>query len=100
MKHKHAELIKLWLEDTSLEFECRLKGMIWTNASVPLKWDESVEYRVKPKPFNPGKFTLTNIKCNDLYYLECEKGMIIATHTKDTKYADQIFKFIMEKLNA
>lgn len=44
--HKHAELIKLWADGA--EIECKDCG-IWYNATHP-RWQEDMEYRIKPEP--------------------------------------------------
>ena len=50
-KHKHAELIKAWLDDDSLEVEWLDSCGDWRNwreVRSP-SWDEDTEYRFKPK---------------------------------------------------
>jgi len=59
-KHKHAELIKQWLEDDSLEVEWReFVNTSWNYVRSP-SWDEDTEYRIKPKM----------IRCGDLEFPE------------------------------
>ena len=43
--HKHAELIKAWADGA--EIECR-DCRVWYHAKDP-KWQEDMEYRIKPK---------------------------------------------------
>ena len=59
-KHKHAELIKQWLDDDSVEVECKDIGDdTWYSVGSP-SWDEGTEYRIKPKM----------IRCGDLEFPE------------------------------
>lgn len=51
MKHPHAELMKLWIEDTSIEIEYLSKGSNkWITIAKPSWYDETV-YRIKPNPY-------------------------------------------------
>ena len=56
--HKHAEMIRRWLDDDSLEVEMISAAGEWVSA-LP-SWDEGVVYRFKPKM----------IKCGDLEFPE------------------------------
>jgi len=48
---KHAELIKQWAEDETLEIECLQTSGEWYPVPNPY-WNISVEYRIKPKAKN------------------------------------------------
>jgi hypothetical protein len=48
--HKHAELIKQWADNPSLEIQCRLAEGHWVNCCNYFNWNTSLEYRVKPQP--------------------------------------------------
>jgi len=56
--HKHAEVIKAWADGATIQ--CRptsLAAAAWEtfcNGFVP-RWDENMEYRVKPEPKSPGQ---------------------------------------------
>jgi hypothetical protein len=56
MKHVHADLIKQWADDTSIEIQMRIKhsNTSWANAYRPL-WDSEREYRIKPKLIRVGR---------------------------------------------
>lgn len=56
-KHKHAALIRAWLDDGSLVVERKSGAGDWYRESVAL-WHEDCEYRFKPKM----------IKCGDLEF--------------------------------
>ena len=47
-KHKHASLIRAWLEDDALEIEWLDSFGDWHEVRSP-SWDEDTEYRFKPK---------------------------------------------------
>ena len=56
-KHKHAELIKAWLDDDSLEVEWLDSCGDWRNwreVRSP-SWEEATEYRFKPKMITVGE---------------------------------------------
>lgn len=57
-KHRHAEMIKRWLDDDSLEVEIR-NSYGWS-IDVFLAWDKNEEYRFKPKM----------IRCGDMEFPE------------------------------
>ena len=59
-KHRHAKLIKQWIEDDSLELECKDNGVgPWYVIRRP-SWGEHNEYRFKPKM----------IRCGDIEFPE------------------------------
>jgi len=60
-KHKHADMIKRWLDDGSLEVEVEMEvgENVWVKEKFPT-WEEDYEYRLKPKM----------IKCGDLEFPE------------------------------
>lgn len=50
--HKHAELIKAWVEGAEIEWVYATQGdgtKLWAAIPHPA-WDESHEYRIKPEP--------------------------------------------------
>ena len=50
MKHIHADLIKQWVDDTSIELEHKGSNeMEWQRVHSP-SWNETTQYRIKPKP--------------------------------------------------
>lgn len=47
--HPHADMIRQWLDDASLEVECRVHKLAgWAGVDTPT-WQENLEYRFKPK---------------------------------------------------
>lgn len=49
MKHKHAELIKQWADNTELEIQYLDHKRCWiTLRGVAPLWDGKTEYRIKP----------------------------------------------------
>ena len=45
----HAEIIKQWAEDETLEVECRFASAYdWRLVQKP-NWDAEIDYRIKPK---------------------------------------------------
>ena len=50
VQHIHAELIKAWADDPSLEIEWRHMGQDWKPCDEIPKWKLFNEYRVKPAP--------------------------------------------------
>ena len=60
-KHKHADMIRRWLDDDSLMVEWKQSSHHWMLLkSNEITWDEDDEYRFKPKM----------IKCGDLEFPE------------------------------
>lgn len=47
--HKHAEVIKAWADGAEIELWCEGDGL-WLPCPGP-SWDDSLEYRVKPHPW-------------------------------------------------
>ncbi len=106
MKHKHAELIKIWLEDITTEFQWYYEAKnLWYDVTkgMPPSWDDTVQYRVKPKPFNPGIFkpvdSLNSMAHDNIYYIE-SNDFIVCIEPRYTE-SDPIKcgKYIMEKVN-
>ena len=58
-KHRHADMIRAWLDDDSLEVEHR-NCDAWSNVPGNPIWSEQVEYRFKPRM----------IKCGDMEFPE------------------------------
>lgn len=60
--HPHAELIKLWADDTSLEFEWRMSDDGFWNTCLKSKplFNEDLQYRLKPK--EPQFITINGVK--------------------------------------
>lgn len=52
--HKHAEMIKAWLDDASLEVECRTEIGNWFYEPDP-SWCENLQYRFKLKMIKCGE---------------------------------------------
>ena len=81
MKHVHADLIKQWADDTSIEIQMRIKhsNTSWANANRPL-WDPEREYRIKPKMIKVGRHEwpepLKEIVCNMMYTFNLVTGEI------------------------
>lgn len=49
MKHRHYDLIRQWIEDTSKSVECSLPGgSKWHKVTCAPTWDENKEYRFAP----------------------------------------------------
>lgn len=48
MKHKHAELIKVWADGAEIEVYNQESG-IWRDCPTP-SWLDFSEYRIKPEP--------------------------------------------------
>lgn len=86
----HAELIKQWADDDSIEIqEYNSDYKTWTNVSYP-KWYSDTEYRIKPKmvtkwkwAYNSGK-TDTTLITTDYFASEDElkEGRVIAQAIK------------------
>lgn len=50
-RHRHADLMIAYANDTSLEIECRPIGeWDWGKSALCKSWDPEFEYRIKPKP--------------------------------------------------
>ena len=49
MRHKHADLIKEWIEDTSIVIQTFCNGK-WVDINGDPSFYQSYEYRKKPKP--------------------------------------------------
>jgi hypothetical protein len=61
--HKHAELIKAWVEGAEIEWVYATQGdgtKLWAAIPHPV-WYESHEYRIKPEP-KPDRSVLMNFK--------------------------------------
>ena len=58
-KHRHADMIRRWLDDDSLEVEMEVGENAWQKDKNPT-WDEDYEFRFKPKM----------IRCGDLEFPE------------------------------
>lgn len=52
-KHKHADLIRQWIDDDSLVVQYQYRPDFWLDISSP-EWNESTEYRFKPKTIRIG----------------------------------------------
>jgi len=48
MKHKHADLIKAWADGAEIEIFIEAYGGWFTAQNI--KWDENIQYRIKPEP--------------------------------------------------
>ena len=53
--HRHAALIKQWLDDDSLKVESLTEQGKWAPTPNPY-WHESVEYRFKPRTIRIGEY--------------------------------------------
>ena len=56
-KHRHAEMIRRWLDDDSLEVEMEVGENAWQKDKNPT-WDEDYEFRFKPKMIKCGGMEL------------------------------------------
>lgn len=55
--HKHADMIRRWLDDNSLEVEWK-KGDTWSLLSPnTITWDEECDYRFKSKMIKVGEYS-------------------------------------------
>jgi hypothetical protein len=52
-KHKHADMMRQWLDNDSLEVEYMDSHGLWC-ANKPI-WSEEIEYRFKPKMITVGE---------------------------------------------
>jgi len=53
MKHVHADLIKQWVDDTSIEVQMEHDG-VWYTVEPPM-WHPECKYRIKPKMIKVGR---------------------------------------------
>lgn len=73
-RHKHADLIAKWVEDTSQEVEFYEEELEeWMLCKRPA-WFEHIEYRIKPKTMKIGDFEINKPEqdapsYNTLYYV-------------------------------
>lgn len=59
--HRHSELIKKWVDDTSLQFEFyHTEEQKWIDCESNPYWLEDLEYRLKPK--DPEYITINGMK--------------------------------------
>jgi len=50
-QHKHCKLIKAWADGAEIQYRSRID---WHNATPPY-WEDSLDYRIKPKEFEMTK---------------------------------------------
>lgn len=48
MRHKHADIIRAWVEGEKIEYKCPETGL-WLEAITPVWHSKNVECRIKPK---------------------------------------------------
>ena len=89
MKHKHAELIKLWADGAEIEVQRPSNGS-WWDAKPPC-WDTDYEYRIKPDPKPDVIIEMHITRFNSIkLYVDPNLRLTFDSETGDLKSAEVI----------
>lgn len=86
---KHADLIKQWADDDSLEIEVSQDEVHWLTSLTPC-WSDDCFYRIKPKKVTRWRWVL---KVKDSYYITSSKFS-----EEEIKSFDDTFSTLVQKV--